>query len=82
VLERVLRTRLRACRALGVRVPVELSSGPAGTLLLRVAALDRRLTRALDLRGGARLPPWPGEPPEEPREDEEDPGGEDAPCPA
>ena len=59
VLEGLLHRRLRACRALNVPVPRDVRRGPRSTLLWRVSRVDRRLTRALELRGGVQLPPWP-----------------------
>lgn len=57
-LTRLHSRRLRACRSLGIPVPPEAHAGPPGTLLRRIALLDRRIEVALDLAGGRYFPPW------------------------
>jgi hypothetical protein len=66
-LETLLRRRLRAARDLGVPAP-GLTSGPTTSPRGRLAALDRRIARELDLAGGKQLPPWD----EEEEDDDED----------
>lgn len=67
--ETLLRRRLRAARDLGVPAPA-LTAGPTASPRGRLAALDRRIARELDLAGGKRLPPWEDEIDEE--DDDED----------
>lgn len=67
-LQRLFTRRLRACRSLGIPVPADARSGPAETLLHRVALLDRRIEVSLDLAGGRHFAPW-----EEPDEERPDP---------
>ena len=66
--EKLLRRRLRAARELGVPAPT-LTCGPTHSPRGRLAALDRRIARELDLAGGKRLPPWD----DEEEDDDEDP---------
>ncbi len=57
-LERLYSRRLRACESLGIPVPAEAREGPPGSLLRRIALLDRRIEVSLDLAGGRRFAPW------------------------
>lgn len=69
-LERLYARRLRACESLGIPVPAEAREGPPGSLLRRIALLDRRIEVSLDLAGGRRFAPWD---PEDEESAEEDP---------
>jgi hypothetical protein len=77
-LKKTLARRRRACRHLGLAVPREIAHGPADTLALRVATLDRWIGRELDRAGGVRLP-LPGGPLDVPLDDELDEDVDDGP---